>query len=169
MKHPKISRRVETRPYGRVSTPTGNCRKFLTQLQPTPPPPSGVDATTVRSSPVDSPAEPGSASTAPAAIPTPHAIRNRPKPPSATPASHPTAGSRPSGNARPSPLRTSQPDRPRRHQGTFPPPHDPPAPAAHPTPVATPASPATRCPARCEPSTSSHPKTHAAASSVPPT
>ncbi len=32
MKHPKISRRVETRPYGRVSTPTGNCRKFLTQL-----------------------------------------------------------------------------------------------------------------------------------------
>ena len=32
MKHPKISHRVETRPYGRVSTPTRNCRKFLTQL-----------------------------------------------------------------------------------------------------------------------------------------
>ena len=32
MKRPEISRRVETRPYGRVSTPTGNCRKFLTQL-----------------------------------------------------------------------------------------------------------------------------------------
>ena len=50
----------------------------------------------------------------------PHAIRNRPKPPSAAPASHPTAGSRPS------PLRTSQPDRPRCRQGAFPPPHDPP-------------------------------------------
>ncbi len=33
MRRPKISRRVETRPYGRVSTPTGNCRKFLTQLR----------------------------------------------------------------------------------------------------------------------------------------
>ena len=33
MKRPKISRRAETRPYGRVSAPTGNCRKFLTQLQ----------------------------------------------------------------------------------------------------------------------------------------
>ncbi len=33
MKHPKISRRAETRPYGRVSAPTGNCRKFLTQLE----------------------------------------------------------------------------------------------------------------------------------------
>ena len=32
MKRPKISRRAETRPYGRVSAPTGNCRKFLTQL-----------------------------------------------------------------------------------------------------------------------------------------
>ena len=86
----------------------------------TPPPPSGVGTTIAHGSPVDSPAEPGSASTAPAAIPTPHAIRNRPKPPSAAPASHPTAGSRPS------PLRTSQPDRPRCRQGAFPPPHDPP-------------------------------------------
>ena len=34
MKRPKISRRAETRPYGRVSAPTGNCRKFLTQLRP---------------------------------------------------------------------------------------------------------------------------------------
>ena len=33
MKRPKISRRAETRPYGRVSAPTGNCRKFLTQLE----------------------------------------------------------------------------------------------------------------------------------------
>ena len=33
MKRPKISRRAETRPYGRVSAPTGNCRKFLTQLR----------------------------------------------------------------------------------------------------------------------------------------
>ncbi len=32
MKRLKISRRAETRPYGRVSAPTGNCRKFLTQL-----------------------------------------------------------------------------------------------------------------------------------------
>ncbi len=32
MRRPKISRRAETRPYGRVSAPTGNCRKFLTQL-----------------------------------------------------------------------------------------------------------------------------------------
>ena len=32
MKRPKISRRAETRPYGRVSAPTGNYRKFLTQL-----------------------------------------------------------------------------------------------------------------------------------------
>ena len=32
MKRPKISRRAETRPYGRVSALTGNCRKFLTQL-----------------------------------------------------------------------------------------------------------------------------------------
>ncbi len=29
---PKISRRAETRPYGRVSAPTRNCRRFLTQL-----------------------------------------------------------------------------------------------------------------------------------------
>ena len=36
MKRPKISRRAETRPYGRVSAPTGNCRKFLTQLFTTP-------------------------------------------------------------------------------------------------------------------------------------
>ena len=33
MKRPKISRRAETRPYGWVSAPTGNCRKFLTQLR----------------------------------------------------------------------------------------------------------------------------------------
>ena len=33
MRRPKISRRAETRPYGRVSAPTGNCRKFLTQLE----------------------------------------------------------------------------------------------------------------------------------------
>ena len=32
MKRPKISRRAETRPYGRVSAPTRNCRRFLTQL-----------------------------------------------------------------------------------------------------------------------------------------
>ena len=32
MKRPKISCRAETRPYGRVSAPTRNCRKFLTQL-----------------------------------------------------------------------------------------------------------------------------------------
>ncbi len=37
MKRPKISRRAETRPYGRVSAPTGNCRKFLTQLAPVDP------------------------------------------------------------------------------------------------------------------------------------
>ena len=34
MKRPKISRRAETRPYGRVSAPTRNCRRFLTQLKP---------------------------------------------------------------------------------------------------------------------------------------
>ena len=34
MKRPKISRRAETRPYGRVSAPTRNCRRFLTQLNP---------------------------------------------------------------------------------------------------------------------------------------
>ena len=33
MKRPKISRRAETRPYGRVSAPTRNCRRFLTQLR----------------------------------------------------------------------------------------------------------------------------------------
>ena len=32
MKRPKISCRAETRPYGRVSAPTRNCRRFLTQL-----------------------------------------------------------------------------------------------------------------------------------------
>ena len=32
MRRPKISRRAETRPYGRVSAPTRNCRRFLTQL-----------------------------------------------------------------------------------------------------------------------------------------
>ena len=50
MKRPKISRRSETRPYGRVSDPTRNCRKFLTPLRSAPrlgllfipcPPPSG--------------------------------------------------------------------------------------------------------------------------------
>ena len=35
MKRPKISRRAETRPYGRVSAPTRNCRRFLTQLRRT--------------------------------------------------------------------------------------------------------------------------------------
>ena len=32
MRRPKISCRAETRPYGRVSAPTRNCRRFLTQL-----------------------------------------------------------------------------------------------------------------------------------------
>ncbi len=43
MKHPKISRRAETRPYGRVSAPTGNCRKFLTQLRAAVPDPCARD------------------------------------------------------------------------------------------------------------------------------
>ena len=36
MRRPKISRRAETRPYERISAPTRNCRRFLTQL-PCPP------------------------------------------------------------------------------------------------------------------------------------
>ena len=43
-----------------------------------------------------------------AAIPTPHEILNRRKLPSAAPASHSTAGSRPSGNEYPSPVISSE-------------------------------------------------------------